>query len=333
MKALLLLLLLALGARAEMVRDSASQRFLDKAGELYEKGDWAAAAEQYRQAARKGIDPAVSWFNCGNALAQQRKTGEAAAAWYRALEWAPRFKRARQNLAILAEENQDWGEAAKQWRILWDIDSSEVSAANRLGEIALQGGAVGEAAEWFARARSADSTSAAAHLGLARTLLSAGDTSRALEALDRFSPLAQSDTTGRLVLSLGGLYENALSFRRAERAYQDALAVAPRSVQTWLRLARLSQLRKRDGEAVVVLRQALEAVPESPLLWKALGQAGARAGNARDAVEGYRKAMELGDRSASSGLRTLAGWLKARGDAQLSAQVDSLLKAPAVPAD
>lgn len=328
MKTLFLFLLLAFGAHAEMVRDSASQKFLDQAGDLYEKGDWAAAAEQYRQAARKGIDPAISWFNCGNALAQQKKTGEAAAAWYRALEWAPRFKRARQNLAILAEENQDWGEAVKQWRILWDIDSSDVSAANRLGEIALQGASMGEAAEWFARARNADSTSAAAHLGLARTLLAAGDTVRALEALDRFAPLAQSDTTGRLVLSLGGLYENALAFRRAERAYLDALSVAPKSVQTWLRLARLSQLRKRDGEAVVVLRQALEAVPTSPILWKALGQAGARAGNAQDAVEGYRKALELGDRSATAGLRTLAGWLKARGDARLSAQVDSLLSAP-----
>jgi tetratricopeptide (TPR) repeat protein len=321
----LLVLVLALGARAEMVRDSASQALLDKAGALYEKSDWKASAELYRLAARKGIDPAVSWFNYGNALAQMRKTGEAAAAWMRALEWAPRFKRARQNLAILAEENRNWGEAAKHWRILWDVDSSDVAPANRLGEISLQSGATGDAAEWFARGRNVDSTSAAAHLGLARARLTAGDTTLALEALDRYAPQAASDTTGRLVLSLGGLYEACQAWRRAERAYQDVLLVAPKSVQTWLRLARLSQLRKRDAEAVIVLRQALENVPGSPLLWKALGQAGARAGNARDAVQGYGKALELGDKSAKVGLRSLSGWLKARGETSLSTSVDSLL--------
>jgi len=323
---LFLLLSLAFGAHAESVRDSASQALLDKAGQLYERGDWQGASEHYRLAARKGIDPAVSWFNFGNAQAQLGKRGEAAAAWMRALEWAPRFKRARQNLAILAEENQDWGEAVKHWRILWDVDSSDVSAASRLGEIALQGGSVGEAAEWFARARNVDSTSAVSHLGLARARLTAGDTALAIEALDRYAPQAAADTTGRLVLSLGGLYEACQAWRRAERAYQDALVVAPRSVQTWLRLARLSQLRKRDGEAVAVLKQALGTVPESPLLWKALGQAGARAGNAQDAVQGYARALELGDKGAVAGLRTLSGWLRARGETRLTARVDSLLQ-------
>jgi tetratricopeptide (TPR) repeat protein len=325
-RVLFLLVALAFGVHAQGVRDSASQALLDRAGALYEKSDWKGAAELYRLAARKGIDPAVSWFNYGNAMAQTGRTGEAAAAWMRALEWAPRFKRARQNLAILAEENRDWGEAAKHWRILWDVDSSDVSSANRLGEISLQAGAHGDAAEWFARSRNVDTTSAAAHLGLARARLGAGDTALALAALDRYAGQAGADTTGRLVLSLGGLYEACRAWRKAERAYQDALLVAPRNVQTWLRLARLSQLRKRDAEAVLVLRQALEQVPGSAQLWKALGQAGARAGNARDAVDGYTKALELGDKTAKAGLRTLQGWLKARGEAALSVQVDSLLK-------
>lgn len=327
MRALLVLLLLLVAvAPAEMVRDSVSQALLDKAGALYEKGDWTGSGELYRQAARKGIDPAVSWFNYGNCQAQLKKTGEAAAAWLRALEWAPRFKRARQNLAILAEENRDWGEAAKHWRILWDVDSTDPSPGNRLGEIALEAGHPAEAAEWFARAKGVDSSSAAAHLGLARARLTAGDTGLAIAALDAFRFLATSDTTGRLVLSLGGLYESAQSWSRAESCYQDALLVAPRSLQTWLRLARLSQLRRRDAEAVVVLRQALENVPDSPVLWKAFGQASARAGNGAEAVQGYAKALQLGDGSAKAGLRTISGWLRARGERALAAQADSLAR-------
>jgi tetratricopeptide (TPR) repeat protein len=318
------LLLLSVAVRAEMVRDSVSQQLLDKAGTLYEKGDWLGSGELYRQAARKGIDPAVSWFNYGNCQAQLKKTGEAAAAWLRALEWAPRFKRARQNLAILAEENRDWGEAVKHWRILWEVDSTDPSPANRLAEISLDAGHPAEAAQWFLRAKGVDSTSAAANLGLARARLTAGDTSSAIAALDEFRFLATADTTGRLVLSLGGLYENAQSWSRAESCYQDALLVAPRSLQTWLRLARLSQLRHRDAEAVVVLRQALENVPDSPVLWKAFGQASARAGNGSEAVQGYAKALQLGDKSAKSGLRTITGWLRARGERTLAARADSL---------
>jgi len=328
MRALLVLLLLLLVAvaPAEMVRDSVSQALLDKAGVLYEKGDWTGSGELYRQAARKGIDPAVSWFNYGNCQAQLKKTGEAAAVWLRALEWAPRFKRARQNLAILAEENRDWGEAARHWRILWDVDSTDPSPANRLGEISLEAGHPAESAEWFARAKGVDSSSAAAHLGLARARLTAGDTGLAIVALDAFRFLATADTTGRLVLSLGGLYESAQSWSRAESCYQDALLVAPRSLQTWLRLARLSQLRRRDAEAVVVLRQALENVPDSPVLWKAFGQASARAGNGAEAVQGYAKALQLGDGSAKAGLRTISGWLRARGERALAAQADSLAR-------
>ena len=324
MKWLFLILALAGLAGAETVRDSASQALLDKAGELYEKGDWNGSAALYRDAARRGVDPAVSWFNYGNCQAQLKKTGEAAAAWTRALEWAPRFLRARQNLAILAEDNRDWGEAARQWRILWDIDSTDPDPAVRLGEIALESENPADAATWFSRAIGADSTSSAGHLGLARALLAASDTARAVEALDLFRPRTLSDTTGRLSLALGSLYESCESWYRAEECYQDVLAVAPRNVQAWLRLARLSQLRRRDGEAVVVLRQSLELIPDSPLLWKALGQASARAGDAKTAVDGYAKALELGDATAKPGLRTIAGWLRARGERDLAARADSL---------
>src|SRR5688500_15670157 len=64
---------------------------------LYEKGDYAAAAEQYRKAAlgaRNGANRAFAWFNLGNCHVQSKAYHKAIVAYKRSIEQNPHFSRA-----------------------------------------------------------------------------------------------------------------------------------------------------------------------------------------------------------------------------------------------
>ena len=71
---------------------------------LHERGDYAGAIEDCRQAL--ALDPAYlnAWNNLGIALAEIGRTTEAADAWRRALAIDPGFTPARDNLGLLERE-------------------------------------------------------------------------------------------------------------------------------------------------------------------------------------------------------------------------------------
>ncbi len=62
----------------------------NKANLLYEKGEYAAAAEAYRQLLGRGTDAAAIRFNLGNALYQTSQFGKAIAQYHQALALSPR---------------------------------------------------------------------------------------------------------------------------------------------------------------------------------------------------------------------------------------------------
>ncbi|MCB9496068.1 MAG: tetratricopeptide repeat protein [Fibrobacteria bacterium] len=317
-------LVLLLGGIAPVLAAEANDP-LARAGELYERGDFEAAADLYRRAARSGKQAAIAWFNHGNCLARLGRRGEAANSWAKAIEWAPGFRRARLNLAILAEEDGDLAMAAVQYRRLWEMDRQDPSPPLRLGEIqARQGDPVG-AQLWFDRALAADSASIDAWRGIVRATLATGDTLSAVELLDRWER-SISDTTGRAWFQLSALREGVGSLEGARRATERGLSMAPSRPDGWLRLARLCQLQGNDATAVAVLRQAVVNVPDESRLWRSLGQAGLRAGDPQAAWEGLEGSVERGDSGALLYIRLLAEWHDRRGEGALAARARSLAK-------
>lgn len=297
---------------------------LAKAGELYEKEDFAGAAKIYRQVARSGKQAAVAWFNYGNCQARMGKRGEAALAWNKAIEWAPGFRRARLNLAILAEEDRDWAVATVQYRRLWELDSTDVSIAMRLGEIQMEQADPVAASTWFERALAQDSLSSSAWSGLVRATLAMSDTVAARDLLDRWEASAQ-DTTTAAWFVLSDLQERAGNLEAARRAVERGLVLDPTRVEGWLRLARIAQIGGNDATAIAVLRQATTRLPESGRLWKALGQAGLRAGDAYAAWDGLSHAVERGESDCETLVRILANWHERRGEIAQAERARKLL--------
>lgn len=297
---------------------------LAKAGELYEKDDFAGAAKIYRQVARSGKQAAVAWFNYGNCQARMGKRGEAALAWNKAIEWAPGFRRARLNLAILAEEDRDWAVATVQYRRLWELDSTDVAIAMRLGEIQMEQDDPVAASTWFERALARDSLSSSAWSGLVRATLAMSDTVAARDLLYRWEASAQDTTTGAWFV-LSDLQERAGNLEAARRAVERGLVLDPERVEGWLRLARIAQIGGNDATAIAVLRQATARLPDSGRLWKALGQAGLRAGDADAAWDGLSHAVERGESDCGTLVRILANWHERRGEAALAERARKLL--------
>lgn len=295
-----------------------------KAGIAYDSGRYEEAAVLYRDAGRRGNQPAIAWFNYGNCEAKLDRRGEAASAWRKALEWAPRFKRARMNLAILSEEDGEIGEAVAEYGRLWDQDPKDPLPPVRLGEIHLsQNDPVGSI-HWFQRALDADPASATAYDGLVRANLAASDTLTARLVLSRWSDLG-TDTSAALLFSRALLWERTGDWEQARRTCESALVLDSAKVDSWLLLARLLQREGSDATAVSVLKQATGRLDKEPRLWKALGQSALRAGQPQVAEHALLRAWKLGDRSARDLLRQVASWYDGRGEPTSAQRVRTVL--------
>lgn len=293
------------------------------ANTAYDSGQYEKAARLYKDAGRRGNQAAIAWFNYGNCQAQLGKRGEAAAAWRKAIEWAPRFKRARMNLAILSEEDGQIGDAANEYRRLWELDPKDATVAIRLGELQLtQNDPVG-GVKWFQSALEADSGSSTAFDGLVRAQLEARDTLGAQSTLLRWSEVLP-DTSGRSWMSKAALWERAGDLEEARRACESALAYDSSQVEAWLRLARIHQMEQSEATAVAVLRAATQAEPGKGRLWKALGQAALRAGDGEMAFQALAKAVERNEPGSRDLARILSSWHQARGESALAQRAKGL---------
>ncbi len=319
-KILLVFAILASQSRAETKVD-----WFARAGSAYDSGLFEKAASIYREAGRRGIQPAIAWFNYGNCQARMGHRGEAAASWRKAIEWAPRFKRAHLNLAILSEEDGQVGSAVTEYRKLWELDPKDATVAIRLGELQLsQDDPVG-GIEWFEKAVAADSSVTGGYEGLVRAHLQARDTLEARLALERWTEFAP-DTSGRNWFAKSALWEQAGDREQARISCETGLAYSPGYVEGWMRLARIHQLDGDEATAVAVLKTATDRLPSEGRLWKALGQSALREGDGEMAYQGLSQALLHGERGAADLVRILASWHEARGELDLANRARELYK-------
>lgn len=290
---------------------------LAKAGAAYDSGKFEQAAALYKAAARSGSNSAIAWFNYGNCQARLEHRGEAAAAWRKSLEWAPRFKRARLNLAILSEEDGEVGTALVEYQRLWELDPKDPLPALRMGEIRLGQGDPMGGIEWFQKALEADQKSVSAYEGLVRATKASGDTSSAKLWLWRWEE-STSDTNASDLFRRAVLGEQIGDYESARRACEGALSLDRTRVDGWLLLARILQKNGSDASAESVLKQATTYLEKEPRLWRALGAAAFRAQDGEGSFRALQTARSLGDPGAGNLLERLANWHEQRGEMALA---------------
>ncbi len=90
-----------------------------RANEAYQRGDFAAAEQAYLKAIEQNPSDARLYFNLGNALAQQKKFDEAAAAFERFKDQTNdpvERAKADYNLGNIYGNQKKWDRAAEQYR-------------------------------------------------------------------------------------------------------------------------------------------------------------------------------------------------------------------------
>ena len=145
------------------------------------------------------------------------------------------------------------------------------------------------------------------------------------------SPFVPTPTPTRSALSYAYEAEDLyLQGKLAEAiaAYEQAIALDPNDVQTYIPLTRLLALEGRTVEAVRRGRQAIEMAPENARAWAVLGMAYDWNGDVPEAVDACKRAIEL-DPTYAEGYAYLAEayadsvrWQDALEAAQTAVQLD-----------
>lgn len=156
----------------------------------------------------------------------------------------------------------------------------------------------------------------------AARLLATGSESDRQKAEEVYQSLSQAcPLDARILTHRGAAYAKNGRFEEAERAYRNALDLAPDDSRAWEHIGRLlHQKLKRYEEAEQTYRRALELNPASHAAWAHLGELLHKKPDQREAAEQvYRKALALGPKCAPT-WANLARLLQAQAGRQAEAE-------------
>ena len=248
-------------AGAEAQAQAVSKDPLFKGNKLYEKGDYAGAAEQYRQAARTNkfsINRAFAWFNLGNCHVQTQALNKAVVAYRRSLEEAPGFTRAWMRLGDVYYHLGAVGEAFPCFRRALEIDGPDVHAYQMLGELALKAGDVAEALQNFEAALKIEPNQADIYLAMAEAYSRIRDYPGAVKTMNEALLILPSPPAD-MYFYLGQLHELGENDRKAVRAYEEGLLIDPKRTEWYMRIAGIHERKGDDFLALLTLEQAVKA--------------------------------------------------------------------------
>jgi tetratricopeptide (TPR) repeat protein len=280
----------------------------------YEREEYAQAVVWYRAGALRGYQVPIAWFNAANALMRLNRPADAREAYRRAVEAAPNFLKARQNLAALYQLEGNMVDAARHYEAAARLDSADANSRFRLGELAQQAGDPAEALRYYEAALRADPLHEGAASGMAQALLSGRDTSTALVWIQDFNARTPKPVSWSVILEADLSLQAGLR-EQAAQLYREAAAANPSDARPWMRLAKMLRQEGKPLEAGIVLGQALRAAPQRGELWAALGSLRFEGGDPSGARDAYLRAFRLGSADGFQGLQMLITWHEKRHEA------------------
>ena len=125
---------------------------LNRGTELFQQGNYQAAATNYATAVEQSPDDETAHFNLASALAKLGKTAEARAEYLEALRLFPDYPEAHNNLGNLLASLGQLPEAAEHLQTALKLNPDSASANNNLGTVLVRLGKVSEATQRFTEA-------------------------------------------------------------------------------------------------------------------------------------------------------------------------------------
>jgi tetratricopeptide (TPR) repeat protein len=315
----------AADAAAQAAKDPLAQ-----GNKLYEKGDYAGAADQYRQAAMKSkvsINRAFAWFNLGNCHVQTKAYNKAIVAYRRSLEEAPAFTRAWLTLGDVYAFMGAVGDAFPCYKRALEIDGPNLRAYQMLGELALQAGDVAEALQDFEAALKIEPDQADIYLAMAEAHARIRDYESAEKVMENallIIPLPPAE----LYFYLGQLYELGENDRKAVRAYEEGLVLDPKRTEYYMRIAGIHERKGDDFLALLALENAVKAGIKKPEIRLKRGMLFFAQARYDRALEEFQAAYALGSIQGRSGIENVAAVYFNKGDRKKADEVLRALENP-----
>ena len=272
-------------------------RAIEMAGQLYSKGEFAAAERVCRQLIAARPDSSDAHNILGVALAALGRPDEADEALRRAIEINPGAASYRANLSDVLRRAGRLDDAASAAQQAIELQPDNVHALNNLGIVQYERKQFEEAVACYRRALELKPGMAEALNNLGNALRATGDSEGAMEAYRQ--ALTQRSIYPEAHNNLGALLQQDGKFEDAEGELRTAIAQNPRYIEAHNNLAQLLSSRKRDVEALAVLGEALKLGPDlQTLVLTAKVQLGR--GNLEAAEQAARLALEIDEESADA---------------------------------
>jgi tetratricopeptide (TPR) repeat protein len=295
---------------------------------LYEKGDYAAAAEEYRKAAlgaRSDVNRTFAWFNLGNCHVQSKAYNKAIVAYRRSLEINPRFTRAWHVLGEVYYHLGSIGDAVPCFRRVLELDGPNLRAYQMLGECALKGGDVAEALKNFDAALKIEPDQVDVHLAMAEANARVRDYQAAQKVMED-ALLMLPNPPADAHFYLGQLYELGGDDRKAVRAYEEGLLIDRKRTDFWLRVAGIHEKNGDDFLALLTLEHAVKAGQRKPEIHLRRGVLFYGQKRYERALEEFRAAYGLGSLQGRSGIENVAAAYHNAGDRKKAEEVLASLR-------
>lgn len=294
----------------------------------YEKGDYQAAAEHYRQAAREGrnaLQRAFAWFNLGNCHVQLKANHKAIVAYRRSIEVAPTFSRAWSLLGDLYWIQGSIGDAIAAWHRVLENEGQDFHAHQMLGEAALKGGDVTTALRHFDAAQKIEPEIADIYLAQADALAQIRDYEAAQKLMEQ-ALLRLAKPPADAFFYLGELYELSGETRRAIRTYEEGLSYNPKRKNYWFRVANLHERNGDDFLSLLTMEQAIQAGLNDSELHIRRGVIFFRQQRYEKALDEYRKALSLGSPQGRRGMENVAAAYSNTGNKKKSEEIQNAIR-------
>lgn len=230
-------------ARSTNSNDYRAQVHTDLAANYYLRGQHAIALEELTQATQADSGYAPAYNMLGLVNSELREDQRAEKNFRRAIELAPQFSEARNNLGLFLCQRKRMKEAREQFDAALGnpLYATPEKALSNAGACSLEEGDIAAAEMYFQRATKQAPNHASVQLGLAEVLFRQG---RWLAARGQLRRLNEQTELNAQALWLGLRIERRLGDREAEGNYGAQLQRRyPESMQTqWLITGQYDQM-------------------------------------------------------------------------------------------
>lgn len=189
------------------------------------------------------------------------------------------------------EERGDWQQAEQTWRIVLKLTNDDARAWTNLGVVLNRQDKTDEALEAWKQAVTLDPKLAGAHFNIGLTLVRKGEYAGAITPLRQALALEPNNDGARRALAIALVGRE--KYQEASREIAQLLFHSPEDTALLELAAKSFMQQRRYHEAATVLQRRLRLPNTTAFLWSQYGDALDGAGRTPEALEAYRKAVEV----------------------------------------